>query len=66
MEESLEFTFKKFLTLLEDSNREAKFEFFLVYLELINQSECIIKILMIEIREFVARGVTMISFGGKE
>jgi hypothetical protein len=36
MEESLEFTFKKFLTLLEDSNREAKFEFFLVYLELIN------------------------------
>jgi hypothetical protein len=66
MEESLEFTFKKFLTLLEDSNREAKFEFFLVYLELINQSECIIKILMIEIREFVARGVTMISFGVKE
>jgi hypothetical protein len=66
MEESLEFTFKKFLTLLEDSNREAKFEFFLVYLELINQSECIIKILMIEIREFVAGGVTMISFGGKE
>jgi hypothetical protein len=52
--------------LLEDSNREAKFEFFLVYLELINQSECIIKILMIEIREFVARGVTMISFGVKE
>jgi hypothetical protein len=36
MEGSLKFTFEKFLTLLEDSNGEAKFEFFLAYLELIN------------------------------
>jgi hypothetical protein len=36
---------------------KTKFEFFLVYLELIDQSECMIKMLMTEIREFITQGV---------